>query len=62
MEFVHLVGVEEATRAAASMRASVDHMRALVAEQAVENERQRQFLDEWLLRLQGQSTERAGER
>ena len=52
MNTMYLVGTEEVQRAAQSMRVAADTMRAAADNLDSSLERHRQYLDEWLVRLE----------
>jgi len=52
-EFIHLVGAEDVQRAASSIRSSAEMMQSAASSMDDSLFRHRQFMDDWLFRLQG---------
>ena len=50
---IHLIGAEQVQQAAHRMSHAADEMQRAASAIAESNERQRQFLDDWLQRLAG---------
>lgn len=52
-EYVHLVGAEDVSRAASSMRSAADDMQRAASSISHSLEQHQMFLNDWLIRLDG---------
>jgi hypothetical protein len=51
-EYMHLVGAEDVSRAASTMRSAAETMSSAASSIDFANQQQRQFMDDWLQRFE----------
>lgn len=60
-QYVHLVGAEDVSRAASIMRSAADEMSRAASSFQHSLEMHQQFLEDWLVRLDGTLTDRTAD-